>query len=117
MSGQTKVKVGGIMARAGLAMVKILCPSTDSDMPAAVLHSAGKQNVNIELVVYCLDDQGMGNMVLCIDRKDLDRVEKMEMPAGAKSVTYDRGVAMLSVFGPHFRERPAISGLMFSALG
>ncbi len=105
------------MARAGLAMINVFSFPTDSDVPGTVLDSAGKQNINIEAVVYCRDRHGTGNMAFCVDQKDLATLEKMQMPVQVKSVEYNRNVAMLSVFGPHFRERPMISGLMFSALG
>ncbi len=105
------------MARSGLAMVNVFSLPTDSDVPGTVLDTAGKQNINIEAVVYCRDLCGTGNMAFCVDRKDLAALETMQMPLEVKSVEYNRNVAMLSVFGPHFRERPMISGLMFSALG
>jgi aspartokinase len=34
-----------------------------------------------------------------------------------EKVTYHSPVAIVSVFGPHFREKPAIAGTMFAALG
>jgi aspartokinase len=34
----------------------------------------------------------------------------------ASSVTFVPSVATISIFGPDFRERPAIAGLMFRAL-
>jgi aspartokinase len=117
MSDATRVKVGGIMARAGLAMVNVLSLATDSDLPGTVLYLAGKQNINIEIVVYCLDIHGTGNMAFCIDRRDLPTLGGIQMPIGVRSVIPHPEVAMLSVFGPHFRERPMISGLMFSTLG
>jgi aspartokinase len=35
---------------------------------------------------------------------------------GEMNVTYDREVGIVSIFGPHFGDRPGIAGAMFSVL-
>jgi aspartate kinase len=81
----------------------------------------GKRSINIEFVVHNLDVEGNGNMTFCIDQKDLETalevLEGVKPLIEAKGVSYHPNVAVISVFGPHFRERPMISGLMFNALG
>jgi aspartokinase len=47
----------------------------------------------------------------------LEVLEEIKSLIEAKGVSYHPNVAVISVFGPHFRERPMISGLMFNALG
>ncbi len=116
-----KVKVGGIMANSGLATVSILSLPDRPDAPGTVLHAMGKRNINIEFVVHSLDIEGNGNMIFCIDQKNLETalevLEALKPLIEAKGISYHPNVAVISVFGPHFRERPMISGLMFNALG
>jgi aspartate kinase len=121
MGNEGKIKVGGIMANTGLATVSILSLPTRPDIPGTVLHALGKQNINIEFVVHTLDLEGNGNMTFCIDQKNLESaleiLDGVKSLIEAKGVSYHPNVTVISVFGPHFRERPMISGLMFDALG
>jgi len=121
MGNEEKVKVGGIMASAGLATVSILSLPNRPDIAGTVLHALGKRSINIEFVVHNLDLEGNGNMTFCIDQKDLETalevLEGVKPLIEAKGISYHPNVAVISVFGPHFRERPMISGLMFNALG
>lgn len=121
MGNEEKVKVGGIMVSAGLATVSILSLPNRPDVAGTVLDALGKRSINIEFVVHNLDLEGNGNMTFCIDQKDLETalevLEGVKPLIEAKGVSYHPNVAVISVFGPHFRERPMISGLMFNALG
>jgi aspartokinase len=121
MGNEARVKVGGIMANTGLATVSIHSLPDRPDVPGMVLHVLGKRNINIEFVVHSLDVEGNGNMTFCIDQKSLEStlgvLEGVKPLIEAKGISYHPNVAVISVFGPHFRERPMISGLMFNALG
>jgi len=121
VENETKVKVGGIMASTGLATVSILSLPDRADVTGVVFHAMGKRNINIEFIVHSLDLEGNGNLTFCIDQKYLEPalevLEGVKSLVEAKGVSYQPHVAMISVFGPHFRERPMISGLMFNALG
>jgi aspartokinase len=121
MGSEGKIKVGGIMMSTGLATVSILSLPDRPDVAGTVLHALGKRNINIEFIVHTLDFEGDGNMTFCIDQKNLE--DALEVLEGvkplieAKGISYHPNVAVITVFGPHFRERPMISGLMFNALG
>jgi aspartokinase len=121
MGNEVKVKVGGIMAASGLATVSILSLPDRPDVPGMILHAMGGRNINIEFVVHNVDIEGNGNMTFCIDQKNLEAaievLEGVKPLIEAKGISYHPNVATVSVFGPHFRERPMISGLMFNALG
>lgn len=121
MGNGAKIRVGGIMAASGLATVSILSLPDRPDVPGMILHAMGKQNINIEFVVHNIDIEGSGNMTFCIDQKYLEIaievLEKVKPLIEARGISYHPNVATISVFGPHFRERPMISGLMFNALG
>jgi hypothetical protein len=47
----------------------------------------------------------------------LDLLEGIKSLMEAKAISYTSNVAVISVFGPHFREKPSISGLILNALG
>ena len=121
MGSEGKIKVGGIMKNTGLSTVTILSLPGRPDIPGTILHALGKRNINIEFVVHTIDIEGNGNMTFCIDQKNLESslevLEGIKPLIEAKGISYNPDVAVISIFGPHFRERPMISGLMFNALG
>ena len=104
----------------GRAVVKVMSCPDRSDIAGLVLGALGDRNINIEFLVQSFDLDGFSNFTLCIDRKDLEsaigRLEAIKPSLEAKVISYNPNVAVISVFGPHFRERPKISGIMFSAL-
>ncbi|OGP64661.1 MAG: hypothetical protein A2170_03100 [Deltaproteobacteria bacterium RBG_13_53_10] len=116
-----KVKVGGIMASTGLATVSIFSIRGRPDVPSIVLHTLGERNINIEFVVHTFDLDGNGNLTFCIDQKNLgsavELLEGIKSLMEAKGISYHPDVAVISVFGPHFRETPFISVLILNALG
>ncbi len=115
-----KIKVGGIMQSDGRAIVKLLSVPDRPDPPGVILGALGAKNVNIEFLVESTDLDGQANFTFCIDEGDLERaltaLETVKSEVDAKVVTYIPNVSVVSVFGPHFREKPRISGVMFSAL-
>jgi len=121
MGSEGKIKVGGIMANTGLATVSIHSIPGRPDIPAIVLHTLGEKNINIEFIVHTFDLEGNGNMTFCIDQKNLESaleiLDGIKSLIEAKGISYHPNVAVISVFGPHFRERPIISGLILNALG
>ena len=117
---EEKIKVGGIMQSDGRAIVKLLSVADRTDTPGIILGALGNSNVNIEFLVETTDLDGFANFTFCIDEGDLERavaaLETIKTEVDAKVVTYIPDVSVVSVFGPHFREKPRISGVMFSAL-
>jgi len=115
-----RIKVGGIMQSDGHAVVRVMSCPARLDIPGLVLGALGNKNINIDFLVQSFDLDGFSNFTLCIDRKDLESaigcLEAIKPSMGAKVISYNSNVAVVSVFGPHFRERPRISGVMFSAL-
>ncbi len=115
-----RIKVGGIMQSDGRAVVKVMSCPDRSDIAGLVLGTLGDRNINIEFLVQSFDLDGFSNFTLCIDRKDLEAaigsLETIKPSLEAKVISYNPDVAVISVFGPHFREKPKVSGIMFSTL-
>ncbi|MCG2774181.1 MAG: hypothetical protein L6406_00740, partial [Desulfobacterales bacterium] len=57
---------------------------------------------------------------LVIDQKDLDHalavMEEVKPTIDAKAVSYTPDVAVITVFGPHLREKPHIHSMMFFSI-
>jgi aspartokinase len=115
-----KVKVGGIMQSDGRALLKILSVPDHASIAGTVLSAMGQKGIHIELIAGSYDLDDLCNFALVIDQKDLDQaidiVEELKPAIAAGAVSYTPDVAVITLFGPHLREKPHIHGTMFSAM-
>ena len=115
-----KIKIGGIMQSDGRALIRIMSVPDHASVAATVLGALGKNSINIELLVESFDLDEYGNFAMIIDQKDLDHalsvLEDIKLNIDAKVVSYTPDVGVITVFGPHLREKPRVHGLMFSSI-
>jgi len=115
-----KIKIGGVMQSEGRSVVQILSVPDRPGVAGTLLSILGQNGINIEFLVEDSDIEGHGNFAICIDQKDLDAalsiLESLKDSIEARGISYIPDVAILSVFGPHLREKPRVPGAMFNAL-
>jgi aspartate kinase len=115
-----KIRIGGIMQNGHLAMLNITSVPDRPGTAAAILGGLGQKNINVQFIVQCIDQSSQDQVALCVDRDDLPAALETlhavapELSAG-QIVPYPEA-AIVSIFGPDFRERPGIAGTMFEAL-
>jgi len=116
-----KIKIGGIIQSRQLAQVGVMSAPDQPGSAGKILGALGQEGINIQFIVQSLDLSGRGNIIFCLDEKDLAGALKVlrevQSAAGYEKIVHHSPVAIISVFGPHFRERPAVAGTMFAALG
>jgi aspartate kinase len=116
-----KIKIGGIMQTTGLAKVGVMAISDRPGIAGHILATLGSKGINVQFIVQCIDIQDHSHVVFCVSQEELDQAEEIledvRNELGAQQVIRRPNVALISIFGPDFRERPGIAGIMFSALG
>jgi len=114
------IRVGGIMQNAHLAKIGVLGIPDRPGTAGAILSALGEQGINVQFIVQCIDMNNQDHIVLCVDRDDLEAalevVEAVKDKVQAQTIVHRQDVAMVSIFGPDFRQRPGIAGTMFNAL-
>ena len=115
-----KTKIGGIIQNDQLASISVLAIKDRPGIAAAVLDALGQRNINVQFVVQVIDQADQAQMVLCVDRTDLPAslaaIETIRPDLQPAAVTSRTDVAAVAIFGPDFRERPGIAGMMFRSL-
>ena len=115
-----KIKIGGIMQSDGRSLVKIMSVPDHASVAGTVLQAMGTHQINIELLLESFDLDDCGNFSIVIDQKDLDQaltvLEEIRPSIDAKAISYTPDVAVVTVFGPHLREKPLVHGVMFSSI-
>ncbi|MBC7251840.1 MAG: ACT domain-containing protein [Anaerolineae bacterium] len=116
----TKIKIGGIIQNANLAQVGVLGIPDRPGTAAAILGALGRAKINVEFIVQCIDMSNRDHVVFCVHEDNLETTLKImndvKENVCAECVVSRPQVAIVSIFGPDFRERPAIAGTMFEAL-
>jgi aspartate kinase len=116
-----KIKIGGIMQTTGLAKVGVMSIPDRPGIAGMIMSAMGERGINVQFIVQCIDIHDHDQVVFCIADDELaeaqDILEDVRDEVGGQQVIQRRNVAIISIFGPDFRERPGIAGTMFSALG
>jgi aspartate kinase len=115
-----KIRIGGIMQNAHLSLLNVTAMPDRPGIAAAILSSLGERGINVQFIVQCIDQNQKDQVAVCVDREDLpvslDLVNAIAPELEAGKVVTQPEVAIVSIFGPDFRERPGIAGTMFQAL-
>jgi aspartokinase len=115
-----RIRIGGIIKNCNLAKIGIMSIPDRPGVAGAVLSALGARGVNCPFIVHAIDLHNLDNIVVCVAREDLadalEALNSVRVTVGAEDVVHEAEVGMISIFGPHFGERPGIAGIMFSAL-
>lgn len=115
-----KIRIGGIMQNAHLALLNVTAVPDRPGIAASILGELGSRSINVQFIVQCIDQNLRDQVALCVDRDDLlvshEIVNQIAPELEAGLVMAVPEVAIVSIFGPDFRERPGIAGTMFEAL-
>ncbi len=115
-----RIKIGGIIQNRNLVKIDVMSIPDRPGVAGAICSALGAKGVNIPFIVHTIDLHDLDNIVICVAREDLTAalgvLNTVKETVGAKEVIYDREVGIVSIFGPHFGERPGIAGVMFSSL-
>ena len=105
-----KIKVGGVIQNDHLASISVLAVKDRPGIAAAVLDVLGQRGLNVQFVVQMIDQQNHDQMVLCVDRGDLEASMAAidGVAAGAPACSRDVPIA---------RWRPSPSSAPTSASG
>ncbi len=120
MNSQQKIKVGGILEFRDLCLVGVMSAPDKPGLVASIFQTLGEQRLNAQFIVQSIDLNDESHVQFCVAMGDMRRalasLEPVARELGAQKITHTPSVAILSVFGPDFRERPGIAGVAFDAL-
>ena len=115
-----KIAVGGITRTDDLVLIRILGAPQGSRLEGRALSALGSKGINIICVTSFLDREGLNNLCFAINHADLDQslgiLQSLQDDIRARSIECQRHCSAISIYGPHFSERPAISGTVFGTM-
>jgi len=115
-----KVKAGGIIRNERLAKIGVLAAPDRCGLASEVLHALADKGINTQFIVQCTDMASNSHIVLCVSEEESEAavaaLEPLRDSVHPEQITRQNNVALVSVFGPDFRERPSIAASVFAAM-
>lgn len=111
---------GGIIHITGLCLIGVMSTPDRPGLVSAIFTALGREHLNAQFIVQSIDLNNESHVQFCVDNEDCARalvaMQQVAQELGARKVTVQDHVALISVYGPDFRERPGIAGSAFEAL-
>ncbi|MFN2613804.1 MAG: ACT domain-containing protein, partial [Actinomycetota bacterium] len=103
---EAKVTVKNVLDRPGVA--------------ALLFERVAGEGINIDMIVQNVSTAGHTDISFTVPREDLDRVKAalspIEHEIGSEGVTYDAGIAKVSLIGAGMKSHPGVAASMFRSL-
>ncbi len=114
------MKIGGLVDQTNLTMYAITSLKDRPGAAAEVLNLFAKENINLEYITEGGCQQDFATLIFCVNSElahKVDEIIKQNIEEHANYIRKREYVCILGVYGPHFREKPAIAAQFCSALG
>lgn len=120
MARTEKIAIGGMLQMRGVVLVRVLGARKGPGIAGHTLSALGRRSINVLCVVCFADIGNRDNICFAINKGDLDQtlgiLQDVKEEIEAESIEVHRNCCVISIYGPHFSERPAIAGRMFDAM-
>ena len=114
-----KIKIGGIIQTEGVAQIELLGLPEGMGLAGRVFRILGEKGINLQFIVQTPDRGRSEKIVFCLAQEDLENttkiLEQVRGAIGLEEIRVISPVEIISIFGPHFRERPSVAGTLFAA--
>lgn len=114
-----KIQIGGIIRSANLSLIGVVGLPDRPGAAGLVMHAMGRRGINVEFIAQGVGEQGRANLTFCVgkdDFKDALNALRQDVAAEVEAIVFIENVASVAIFGPDFRQRPAIAAHLFEAL-
>jgi len=113
------IQIGGVIRNSNLSLIGVIGLPDRPGAAGIVMNAMGRRNINVEFIAMGLGEQGLANLTFCVgqdDFKDAMEALRQDVASQVEAIAFMENMASVSIFGPDFRQRPAIAALLFSIL-
>ncbi|HGY54231.1 MAG TPA: ACT domain-containing protein [Caldithrix abyssi] len=114
------MKIGGLVEQKNLTLYSITSLKDQPGAAASVLRLFAKAKINLEYITEAMAQDGTAVLAFCINAEDMkqaDEIIKNEIEDQSHSIKKQEYVGIIGIYGPHFREKPAIAATFCNILG
>lgn len=120
MLGERRATAGGVIYVPKLCLVGVMSAPDRPGLVGAIFSELGREHINAQFIVQSIDLNNDSHVQFCVDEEDSGRVsgimQHVAQRVEARKVTISHQIALISIYGPDFRERPGIAAMAFGAL-
>lgn len=117
----SKIPIGGMIEIKDLTLIEILGIPNEPDSAGQYLTLLGNEGINLHFISEGEDSIGKANITACVDHdiatEALGVIHNFEHLPESVIIRSRPNVMAITVYGPHFREKPAICSQMCHAIG
>ncbi len=103
-----------------IAKVSLHSVPDEPGVAARIFNQLGNHGISVELISQTSVKAKCTDISFAVVKVDLGQVvtlfHRIKDSIGAKRISFDRNVAMISLYGPNLGTQPGIAGKVFSAL-
>lgn len=103
-----------------IAKVTLHSVPDEPGIAARIFNQLGNHGISIELISQTSTKSKFTDISFAVIKLDLGHVvnllERIKDSIGAKRISFDRDVAMISIYGSDLEAKPGIAGKVFSSL-
>ncbi|WP_456443736.1 ACT domain-containing protein [Caldithrix abyssi] len=114
------IKIGGLVDQTNLTMYAITSLKDRPGAAAEVLNLFAREHINLEYITEGCCQQNYASLVFCVNSEfsqKVDTIIRENIEEHANHIRKREYVCILGIYGPHFREKPAIAAHFCSVLG
>lgn len=115
------MKIGGMIERTDLTLYRFTSIRDEPGTAGSILRLFARQCINLEFITEASCAEGKAVLAICIASDNVDVIDKLlqeeEELISKMRLTKIENVSMLGIYGPHFREKPAIAAKFCLLLG
>jgi len=114
------MKIGGLIEQGQLIMYTVTSLKDKPGSAGKVLQMFAHENINLQYITEGTCQSEYAVISFCIDDDDAPKVDgllKKDVEAKSLTIKKTEYVAILGIYGPHFREKPGIAAIFCTVLG
>jgi aspartokinase len=115
-----KIQCGGLMERRDLCLVEVLGFEVGKGTTRGILAKFGGAGISLNYLTLGSDADGRKNMSFCVSTaamaENRDIIAEIEAEFQPRRVQVNAPVSILTLYGPHFMERPNLLSDVFRTL-
>lgn len=115
-----RMLVSGVAADKNVARVSVMGVKNEPGVAFKIFHLLAKYHINVDIIIQSIGHEDRKDVSFTVAKTDLN--ETMELlknhleTISAQSVTYEEGIAKLSIIGAGMSSNPGVAAKMFEAL-
>lgn len=114
------MKIGGIIERLNLSLYSVTSLQDEPGAAGKILRIFAREKINLEYITEGSFNEGRAVLAFCVDSNDIDKVDaiiRKNFEDDQLNIKKKDFVGIIGIYGPHFREKPAIAAKFCSLLG